>query len=258
MLMSGVASLVGFPSYFQHVPLPPGINLKPDLGRRVQSMSALPRQKPVEDEFSDFEKECAEMESHRQGLLLQYENIAVDSRYVGLSRTKVRQPQRVVSAPALMLSPQEHVETWDDDFEEEQDEIDIPGYITQFQTKFQTQQFHLSEFATQIDALKALFATLIDVQKNVNPSHLERFKNESKIVLRQVEMLLHLADYQEEQGSRLTKQDTVILNELLSNSGLQTFQGDVMFGPELMDPLLKTIPVLKSKLETFTIQLQCL
>jgi hypothetical protein len=111
-------------------------------------MSVLPRAVTDEEEdgFADFERECAEFEAHRGGLILSMEqNEAVEflqtnplptviasipKRYEGLghrgmpSRTQARHPQkprRIQSAPCVALSllpPSllDEMDQWEDDF----------------------------------------------------------------------------------------------------------------------------------------------
>lgn len=157
VLTSGAASLVGFPSYFSFLPFTDqklksefnkstkkACDLTSGQTRRAQSMSVLPRvEKDVfeaDPDFDDFEKECADIEAHRSGLLLQMsfaspEERHNDTRYPGISRasklpptasrTQTRHPiqkRRVKSAPCVGLSlvpPAllDELDTWDtDDF----------------------------------------------------------------------------------------------------------------------------------------------
>lgn len=121
------------------------------IGRRAQSMSVLPRAATDEDDdgFAEFEKECAEFEAHRGGLILSMEQTetveflqsthlpivptvtsSIPKRYEGLghrgvpSRTQARhpqQPRRIQSAPCVALSllpPSllDEIDQWEDDF----------------------------------------------------------------------------------------------------------------------------------------------
>ncbi|KAI8895468.1 hypothetical protein BC833DRAFT_601121 [Globomyces pollinis-pini] len=153
VLTSGAATIVGFPSFFSYLPFNESIkrtftkiertsNVPLTVGlansRRAQSVCTLPPERKIqnqpEDDFDEFEAECAAIESHRTGLILALEQtpIEVDKRYPGLrnqkpqplpSRTQPHHPlksRRIQSAPCVVLSllpPNllDEMDAWDND-----------------------------------------------------------------------------------------------------------------------------------------------
>ena len=132
MLAAGVASLIAYPAFLQFIPM-----FKPDtavLQRRAQSMSTLQRPEKLEmyeddgdDDFLAFEKECGELEAHRQGLVAaqSQSNTTIDTRYEALNIHSKKQrpfkPRRVQSGPARIMDSAtkriiEDMDDWDDDF----------------------------------------------------------------------------------------------------------------------------------------------
>lgn len=82
---------------------------------------------------------------------------------------------------------------------------------------------------------------------------IQQLREEIKHYFEDIDMLIRLADYQEENGSCLTESDLSILFKMLQDSREPAVQDmlkskNLMFGDVLMGHLLRNVPPLKQEL----------
>lgn len=255
VLMAGISSIIAYPNIIQQI-VPSLHRPKP---KRAQSMTI---RHEIDPEFLDFENECAQYESHRQGLLLQIET---DPRYQQL-QPRPKQQRRIHSAPQLMMKSftdeftlhgddDDCFENWDEDFDNE--DLSIPQYILKNQLQFQSDKDVLLQFNQSIISetrlmigLQSRYQQLLSLQKSK-----EELINSQKLV-DQITMLLHLADYREELGSNLSHHDYKILSELLMLQGFKCDR-DIVFESPVMRVLLDCVANVEQELVRVTNQVRC-
>jgi hypothetical protein len=202
---------MGLPNLLEYAPVPP----RPR--RRVQSLPTQDiRVRAKEDEeWTQFEQECQAMENTRQ-------------QHVS-PRTPL--PKRVSSCPIL-------TESWDDDFDLEED-MSLPQVVSIAQERVARDIQQVTKFAESMTVIKDLYEQLRAVRSDA------AFMKESQEIIQQVEMLLHLAEFQEDKGSLFTVEDLKILKRMVQREDI------AHFGPECIAPLLGQLPGLQQTLRQY-------
>ncbi|KAJ3255624.1 hypothetical protein HK103_006149 [Boothiomyces macroporosus] len=272
--------------------------------KRSQSVCVLPTKRDDldfmnDDDFADFEAECAQIEANRSGLILETElngSATQDQRYLALgtrqalpTRTQPQhrlKPRRIQSAPCVALSqlspelldeldtwgvdeftlneewivPQikvkaekesgyNPVETWDNDFEVEDDEVEIPQHLYNLQTK------------CKID-LKLIYDRALEFEKGVRvqyPEEVNGIRVELGVAFKQIDALKVLSDFKEDgSGPKLTKEDMQVLSNMVGGFPDIASNDTLMFGEDILNILLEQVAPLKRILVDYVKDLRSL
>ena len=164
------------------------------------------------------------------------------------------------------------VEDWDNDFEVgEQENLEVPSYMTSIQDKFKTDMLHMRQFALHIEGKqRKRFLTLLDlkvIQKNAlaleeslgkhYEEDVEMLRISSQELFPKIQLLIQLAEFQEDKETpELSKEDLLRLNQMISENVHCSEPENVEFGDQIMTQLLSKISPLKRELVDYVGQLK--
>ncbi|KAJ3272886.1 hypothetical protein HDV01_005209 [Terramyces sp. JEL0728] len=124
------------------------------------------------------------------------------------------------------------VETWDSDFEVD-DDVEIPQYLSNVQTKY----------------LKLIYDGALEFEKGVKvqyPDEVGEIRKEISDVFKQVDALKVLSDFKEDgTGPALTKDDMKVLSGMLEGYSEINPSDTLMFGEDILNILLDQVAPLK-------------
>ncbi|KAJ3301487.1 hypothetical protein HDV03_000724 [Kappamyces sp. JEL0829] len=156
--------------------------------------------------------------------------------------------------------PRADIEDWDQDFEVEQDEqVEVPVYLEAIQDKFKIDMLQMRQFALHIQDLKVIHENALALEKSL-AKHYEDdvsfLKADGEEMMSQIQLLMHLADFQEDASQSNLSQDELAQLSKMIQAPDQAPSETIQFGETVMKQLLDKISPLKRELVGYVSQLR--